>query len=159
MLIVTPVVLDNVRVVVLWNLNYVRDQISRISQVPNPFWSTLHQALASGSRSSVLKPLGWLIALTLAGSVSSHRLGSPLWLGNTIGILCIVSIILYIIFYIYFALTDKDALRSEKYSIQKLAIQKGFIGDDQTGYIAIGNVNDQRELLSQELQKGSEEGQ
>jgi len=89
--------------------------------------------------------------------VGSHRFGSPIWLANTIGILCIISIILYIVFYMYFAFTDKDALRSEKYSIQKLAIQKGFIGDDQTGYIPLSNTSDQRGLPSQESPKGLED--
>lgn len=127
--------------------------------MPDPFWSTLHQALASGSRSTVLKPLAWLIGLTLIGSIGSHRLGTPLWLANTIGVLSVVSIILYISAYIYFAVTDKDALRSEKYSIQKLAIQKGFIGDDQTGYIAIDSVAPQTALPAPDPSKGSEDGQ
>jgi threonine/homoserine/homoserine lactone efflux protein len=105
--------------------------------MPNPAWNTLHQALLSGSKSTALNPLGWLIGLTLVGSISAQSLGSPPWFADILGLLCIVSIIGYMGFYFYFAKTDKDALRSEKYSIQKLAIQKGFIGDDQTGYIPI----------------------
>lgn len=107
--------------------------------MPDPLWSVMQQALASGSRSTVLKPLGWLIALTLAGSIAAFGLASTGWFANVLGALCVMSIVLYILAYIYFALTDKDALRSEKYSIQKMAIQKGFIGDDQTGYIPISN--------------------
>ena len=105
----------------------------------DPFWSMLHQALASGSRSTVLKPLGWLVALTLTGAIGAFRLTATPWFSNTLGALCLLSIGLYFAAYIYFAITDKDALRSEKYSIQKMAIQKGFIGDDQTGYISLEN--------------------
>jgi hypothetical protein len=36
--------------------------------------------------------------------------------------------------FVFFAVKDPDLLRSESYSIQKLAIQKGIVGDD-TGYI------------------------
>lgn len=95
------------------------------------------QALANGSRSTVLKPLGWLVGLTITGTIAAYRWGSRSWFANTLGGLCVVSIVLYVLAYIYFAVTDKDSLRSEKYSIQKMAIQKGFIGDDQTGYIPI----------------------
>lgn len=105
--------------------------------MPAPIWSVLQQALASGSRSTVLKPLGWLIALTLAGTITTIRVNPTSWFSNVLGAMTILSILLYIAAYIYFAITDKDALRSEKFSIQKLAIQKGFIGDDQTGYISL----------------------
>ena len=103
----------------------------------DPFWSTLHQALSSGARSTVLKPLGWLTALMLVGSIGSFRFGAPPWFAGTLAALCIATVILYLVAYVYFALTDKDSLRSEKYSIQKLAIQKGFLGDDKSGYIPI----------------------
>ena len=125
--------------------------------MPDPILSTLQQALASGSRSTVLKPLGWLIGLTLVGTVSTHRFGVQDWLTNTLGCLCIASIVLYMVTYVYFAFTDKDALRSEKYSIQKLAIQKGFIGDDQAGYIPIINVA-QNVLPAIDQAKGAEDG-
>lgn len=105
----------------------------------DPFWSMFHQALASGSRSTVLKPLGWLIALTLAGAIGAFRLAAPTWFANTLGGLCVLAIVLYFAAYVYFALTDKDSLRSEKYSIQKMAIQKGFIGDDQFGYMPLNS--------------------
>jgi len=29
--------------------------------------------------------------------------------------------------------TDKDALRSERYSLQKMAIERGLVGDDSRG--------------------------
>ncbi len=48
-----------------------------------------------------------------------------------------LSMLLYLVAYVFFALTDKDALRSEKFFLQKMAIEKGFIGDDLTGYIKV----------------------
>lgn len=111
-------------------------------------WSLFHQALASGSRSTVLKPLGWLVALTLAGSISSFHFGSPSWFSNAIGVLSIISIILYFVAYVYFGITDKDSLRSERYSIQKMAIEKGFIGDDQAGFFKTNLVrNENKEKI------------
>lgn len=100
-----------------------------------PIWSILQQALASGSRSTVLKPLGWLIALTLSGTIATFKLNPDVWFTHVMGGMCITSILLYIAGYIYFGITDKDALRSETFTIQKMAIQKGFVGDDSTGFI------------------------
>lgn len=114
--------------------------------MPHQAWNTLNQALLKGSKSTALNPLGWLIGFTLVGSICAQSLGSPPWFADTLGALCIISIIGYMGFYFYFAKTDKDALRSEKYSIQKLAIQKGFIGDDLTGYIPIDITNKEGEM-------------
>ncbi|MBS4090522.1 hypothetical protein [Pseudomonas rustica] len=125
----------------------------------DPIWSVLQQALASGSRSTVLKPLGWLVALTLAGAISAFSLNPTIWFSNVLGVMCVLSIILYIVAYIYFAITDKDALRSEKYSIQKLAIKNGFIGDDQTGYIPLKqSAYQHQDLIGSEVSKSKEEG-
>lgn len=125
----------------------------------DPIWSMLHQALASGSRSTVLKPLGWLIGLTLTGAIAAFRFSSSIWFSNTLGALCVLAILLYFVAYIYFGLTDKDALRSEKYSIQKLAIQKGFIGDDQIGYIPLANNTAPPALLSADSPKHMEDAE
>lgn len=104
--------------------------------------TTLFQrALASGSRSTVLNPLAWLIGLCASASIASFHYGTPSWLGTMFGVLSGLSIVLYLASYVFFGATDKDALRSEKFSIQKLAIQKGFIGDDQVGYIRPGTVD------------------
>jgi hypothetical protein len=122
-------------------------------------WSTLQQVLSGNTKSTVLKPLGWLIGLTLVASVSMYHYGVPAWLAGTVGTLCIASIVLYIAAYIYFAITDKDALRSERYSIQKLAIQKGFIGDDQSGYMPIQQQRPSGRRLLPAADKGEEDAE
>ena len=42
-------------------------------------------------------------------------------------------VILFFCAFVYFAVTDKDALRSERFGIQKMAIEKGYIGDSMSG--------------------------
>ena len=75
--------------------------------------------------------------MTISGAVSGAHFGAPIWLVNALGVGTIIEIVLYLIAYIYFAVTDKDCLRSEKYSIQKLAIQRGLVGDDVTGFFRL----------------------
>ena len=41
--------------------------------------------------------------------------------------------------YIYCLINDRDSLRSEKFTIQKLAIEKGIMGDDVTGIAPLSN--------------------
>ncbi len=94
-----------------------------------------HQATAYGTRSTVLNPLGWLIALLLPATIGSFYFKTPTWLGVILAILSFLSVILYFFSYIYFMFKDRDALRSEKFSLQKLLIEKGFFGDDTQGLI------------------------
>jgi hypothetical protein len=105
----------------------------------DPFITILQKALVHGSRSTVLKPLAWLVGICSVASIAAFHFKSPAWIGTMFGILAGGTIIFYLIAYVYFGLTDKDTLRSEKFSLQKLAIQKGFIGDDFTGYIKISD--------------------
>jgi hypothetical protein len=44
---------------------------------------------------------------------------------------------MYIVAYVYFALRDPDALRSESFALRKMAIQKGIIGDDLMGHVEL----------------------
>ena len=44
---------------------------------------------------------------------------------------------LYLGAYVYCLVTDRDALRSETYTIQKMAIEKGFVGDSLTGVLSL----------------------
>lgn len=88
---------------------------------------------SSGSRSSVLNPISWLMVILLVALLIC--LGSNVASGIIKTFIVFISILflLYVISYLYCLFTDKDALRSEKYSIQKLAIEKGLIGDNIQG--------------------------
>lgn len=77
---------------------------------------------------------------------------APQWVIMTFMIMCCVVVALYLAAYIYCLFTDRDALRSETYSIQKLAIEKGYIGDSVTGILE--GVRAQRAL--QQAEAGGE---
>jgi hypothetical protein len=100
----------------------------------------LHQATAQGSRSTVLRPLGWLASICGALLVAVIGAKSPTWVVAVFVVAVAATVILYMAAYIYCLLTDKDALRSETFSIQKLAIEKGIVGDSVAG---ISQLNDQ----------------
>lgn len=95
----------------------------------------LHQNLAKGSRSTVLKPLGWMITICISATLYAAFLNLNVWIVSLFAVFCGLTMLLYLGAYIYCLLNDKDALRSETYTIQKMAIEKGFIGDSLTGIL------------------------
>src|SRR5260370_28984511 len=95
----------------------------------------LQQATAQGSRSTVLRPLGWLLTISGAIAIASIEFKADTWVLIIFVTICALTAALYLGAYIYCLIVDRDALRSETYSIQKLAIQKGSIGDSATGLL------------------------
>jgi len=116
--------------------------------VPNEQFmnSLLNHASVDGSKSTVLKPLGWSLALILPTILASSYLKVDNWITImfAIAFCCILS--LYLFAYIYFMKTDSDALRSEKYSLKKMEIQKTMIGDSDTGLYEV----DPNKIVSKE---------
>lgn len=93
----------------------------------------LKQASAKGTKATVLKPLGWMMLILVSSTLSSFYFKTPNWVSYMFGGFSGLTMILYLITYLFCLFTDKDALRSETFSIQKMAIEKGFIGDSLVG--------------------------
>jgi hypothetical protein len=95
------------------------------------------QMNATLSRSDVLKPLAWLIGILALSIALFLYAKAPGWLVATLGVSFIVAIFLYFACYLYCLMNDRDALRSEKYSINKMAIEHGVYGDNNSGVISL----------------------
>jgi hypothetical protein len=96
--------------------------------------STLREQMnATLSRSDVLKPLAWLVGILATMTVLALFAKAPTWILMFFVLFLGLSILLYGIAYIVCLLYDRDALRSEKYSLHKLAIEHGFFGDNVSG--------------------------
>src|SRR5207249_4189310 len=116
-----------------------RDWWATIRRLPIPPFVTAlwHQASAQGSRSTVLRPLGWLLAISGGILIACIESKADPWVVAVFVGLNAFAAALYMGAFIYCLAVDRDALRSETYSIQKLAIEKGFIGDSMTGLIRV----------------------
>jgi glucan phosphoethanolaminetransferase (alkaline phosphatase superfamily) len=95
--------------------------------------SFLEKNSASGSKSTILAPLAWLIgicfgALIVLISINAHTNYTYIVLG-----IILLAAFLFFFVYIYCLFKDRDALRSEKFTIQKIAIQRGIYGDNIVG--------------------------
>jgi hypothetical protein len=118
----------------------------------------LEQASAQGSRSTVLRPLGWMLSICFAATIAAIGVKAPSWLVILFAVFVSLCAILYLGTYLYCLLTDKEALRSETYSIQRLAIEKGFVGDSSAGIFKIENPGEPR-LIAGSASRANEEQQ
>jgi hypothetical protein len=86
-----------------------------------------------GSRSTVLTSLGWMATLLVAGLIGSVSAHAPEWIQVFFAAMLGIDFFSFIIAYGYFALTNSESLRTEKFTLQKIAIEHGLIGDSTTG--------------------------
>lgn len=94
------------------------------------------QSDASGSRSTILKPLMWLLIGILLGVLLTLVFTSAeLWLHIIVVCLILAATGLYFYVYCYCLRHNPDALRSESFTIRKMQIEKGVYGDSNVGYI------------------------
>jgi hypothetical protein len=102
----------------------------------NLITSFLQQATAQGSRSTVLRPVGWMLSICIAATLGAVYVKASFWIVVLFAVFSSLAASLYVIAYVYCLFGKKeDLLRSETYSIQRLAIEKGFRGDSLTGII------------------------
>ena len=115
---------------------------------PVPITSLLERASGEGTRSTILRPLSWLLGLCSVAAIVGASYGAPTWLTWLFGIAAGVTILLFLVTYIYCLWSGKtDLLRTEKYSLTKLAIERGFVGDSKTGIIELKDDDDDLPML------------
>ncbi|HTT81238.1 MAG TPA: hypothetical protein VMF86_16320 [Stellaceae bacterium] len=105
----------------------------------------IKRGIARGSRSNVLASLIWILALMTAAFVGSIAASAPAAAQFLFGGLMLVSFVFAMGWYSYFAIKDPDALRSERFVIQKLSIEHGLIGDSTTGVFPAAELDASRD--------------
>ena len=114
----------------------------------------LEKATAEGAKSTALKPLNYILALLIPATLLSFYANLPSWVGVTFIAFLGLVLVAYLGAYIYFMLTDKDSLRSEKFTIQKFAIEKGLYGDSLVGSVDPEDLTDTKMLT---LENGNDQ--
>jgi hypothetical protein len=97
--------------------------------------SFFSQASARGARSTALHALQWAIGLFLSAIALLVFGNAPPWL--LVGVasaLCVV-LVVFLGAFVYLLFRNPDALRSEHFSLSKMAIEKGLVGDNINGLI------------------------
>jgi hypothetical protein len=97
--------------------------------------SLREQMNATLSRSDALKPLAWLVGILATATILGLFAKASEWILVAFVVALMSSIALYAAAYTFCLFADRDALRSEKYSLQKMAIEHGIYGDNLVGVI------------------------
>ncbi len=97
--------------------------------------SLREQMSANLSRSDVLRPLAWLIGLLLTSILGAATVKAPSWVLLTLSASVVAAVLVYAFAYVFCLFNDRDALRSERYTLHKMAIEHGIYGDSRIGLI------------------------
>jgi len=93
--------------------------------------------------------------MLLAATILSFYYKLPDWIGAAFACGAGITLVLYLVIYVLAFRKDPELLRSEKHSIQKLAIEKGLVGDSLQGVFELKNVSE-RARLAEASDAGSE---
>lgn len=96
--------------------------------------SLFHQASLQGYKSTALSPLGWALAILVGGLVWAQRAQAPAWISEFLGVLIALDLLAYLVAYFIFLFKSPEFLRSERYSLSKMAIEKSIKGDNIAGF-------------------------
>lgn len=95
--------------------------------------SFFSEASAKGARSTALHALQWVIGMVLVAITLLLFAGAPEWLLITLIVVLGVFFTVFLGAYIYLLLQNPDALRSEQFTLSKIALEKGLVGDSVHG--------------------------
>lgn len=95
--------------------------------------SLREQMQANLSRSDVLRSLIWPSGLVATALIGGIWAGAPTWILVLLSVLLVLALVLYGGAFLFCLIKDRDALRSERYTIEKMAIEQGLYGDNRIG--------------------------
>ena len=116
--------------------------------------SLLEQFLARGSRSTALKPLQQVTAAVLSAFLIALYEKPPIWILEMLGVFAGLLILSLMTSYFILLFKNPDALRSEKFHLSKIAIERSITGDDLAGFL---EPEKQRRLFPTPTPKSNEE--
>jgi len=107
-----------------------------------PLEHLLHFARIGRARSSVINPLQWTLVLLIFGLLAILLAHGSVWLLVFFTVLIGLVLALLVAAYIYFMLTNPDALRSETYALVNTLIEKRMVGDSLSGLREVVDILD-----------------
>ncbi len=116
--------------------------------------SFFSEASAKGARSTALQSLHWVIGMLLTSIPIMAWVDAPSWILIAISSAFGLVLVTFIGAYIFLLINNPDALRSESYTLSKMAIERGLIGDSLSGLreeeVLEDTINESKTLASGE---------
>lgn len=88
---------------------------------------------AAGGKGSVVTPIQWVIGLLIGGLANASWYRASDWVLQLLGVLLVGMVLFFCVIYCVWIKVERDALRSESYSLRKREIDRGLIGDSAAG--------------------------
>jgi hypothetical protein len=107
--------------------------VFRLRHLVEQMFDVFARSVASGSRSTVLHSLHWLFAIVLAALMTALRLNGPWQLLLMLSICAGAAFVLDCFAFVYFMFVNPDALRTERFTLEKMRLEKGLMGDTLSG--------------------------
>ena len=120
---------------------------------PETIRALISRSSASGGRSTALHPLGWLAGILTTGLIGAIAYKPPEWVLVTLAVFLGLTILVYLVTYIGFSIKNPDALRSEKFTLSKMALEKNLIGDSQFGLKEVSELESSNSISPVALEK------
>ena len=120
------------------------------------FQSFFAQASSQRLRSTALYPLGWLIFFEFCGLTTMSLGHADEWLLRLISVLLSLTVLCYLVAYGIFMFRSPDALRSERFVLSRMQIERTPIGDNITGLRNADEVLDADTIPTQLLESRME---
>jgi len=99
-------------------------------------WSLLRQSGSRGGRSSALGQMLWALAILVGGILAGHEIKLPSWSLGVLSAAVVIVVANFVGLNWYLAIKNPDALRSERFALTKLAMERpGWVGDDLIGFV------------------------
>jgi hypothetical protein len=108
-----------------------------VYRMSDSLYVAIQRMIGSQTKSTVLRGLASFMTACGLLSLLAYRNSNSAWLGLVFGIFAALGAISFLVAYWYFAITNPDLLRTERYAIQKYAMEKGYVGDSTTGFMKI----------------------
>lgn len=113
------------------------------------FRSISQQASMQGWKSTALQMHNWGLLLAYAALLFAATVHASLWLMILLAVMASIMTANWIYSHNYLLVHNTDALRSERYTLSKMAIQRSVTGDTITGLKELG-IDDLKLLPSTE---------
>lgn len=104
----------------------------------------------------MLNPLLWMFGTSLAGTGVLVTAQAPTALLVVMGIIDAALFLMFAVFFVMFALKNPDALRSESYTLSKMAMEKGLFGDHAAGVRRVEDAPEVTAPVALPLKEGSQ---
>lgn len=114
------------------------------------FRAFMQQASGQGARSTALHPIIISLGTFLSALLISVYVNADQWVRLILASLVLANSGVLMFSYLFLLFRDRDALRSERFTLSKLAIEKSLTGDSISGFRLIDGSPESTRLLSSE---------